>query len=635
MRRAWVIFLVGCLLGALFAEGVTPERLRSFEVDRRPYIHNGLLFANGFTGSASLVGDGVFATAAHVVFREDTARWVPASQLRFHPRHNRVLSYPPGGRSFTPAGVIRWTSYADRVRNDGSDEDYSTRDTFNLDFAVAYLASSIDHSSLRLWAEVHIDEEEETGIFRDNRETTIVGYPADEENLDFSDIGYMHGTPPQPLFAWWHGLTDFPDTWRDSGDFWFSLHDFEGVSVYGGNSGGPVYVRGDFNEWLFAGVVVGGIADESTLVRAFDEEAYLLLREAEVARGDPGLHRAAELAAEAEGPRATRLHWTDTSATETVWRVLRRDTGAAEEIARLPANSREFIDTSVLPGRIYKYAVQPEDATGNRAPASATAVVATPGPARDLAAAVGNGALDLTNGGDRNWFAEDGRLRSGDIRDMGESRLRMRLLGPGTLRFDWSVSSEENPAWSPTNGEDIYDAVHLYLNGEKVEENGRPVFLSGTRGPEAVELEVPAGGHLVEWVYRKDPYSTEGEDAGFLHNLSWTPGPSHPSPVFGSYAFEDPDYHGSAWFGAYAADRLPWAGHLELGWLFLRAAPGNGVYAYSPLPELGDFYTGPGLYPYLYRISDGAWLYYYQGTGAFGSGAWFTNLSGGGDFRLP
>jgi hypothetical protein len=634
MRFRQLLLSVSVIGSAFGAESIMPDQLSFGDLEEDPYLYNALLSSRGYTGSASLIGDGLFATATHVVFDEVSLQWVPASAIHFVLRHHRTLRNPPVGRSFTPAGIVRWTSYSDRVGNDGTEEEFSSRDTFNLDFAVGYFSATVDNSYLDRWAEVHIDAEEEVGILRDQRVTTIVGYPADAEFMDPNAIGFMHGTPPEPLFAWWHGLNDFPDTWRDSGGFWFSLHNFEGVSVYGGNSGGPVYVRGDFDEWLFAGVVVGGNR-ERTLVRAFDEEAHLLLREAAEARGDPGLRRAAGLAAEAEGPRAARLHWTDTSATETAWRILRRDTGTPEEIARLPANSREFIDTTVLPGRVYKYEVQPEDADGNRAPASATAVVATPGQARDLAVAVGNGALALTNGGDRNWFAADGGLRSGDIRDMGESRLRMRLLGPGTLRFDWRVSSEENSTWTPTNGEDIYDAVHLYLNGESVEESGRPVFLSGTRGPEAVELEVPAGGHLVEWVYRKDPYSTEGDDAGFLANLSWTPGPSHPSPVHGSYAFADTDYHGSAWFGAYAADRLPWAGHLELGWLFLRAAPGDGVYAYSPLPELGDFYTGPELYPYLYRLSDGAWLYYYEGTGTFGSGAWFTDLGGGGHFRLP
>lgn len=624
-------------LPALLAEETILPRIVSEGVlDETPYRYNGLLDIFAATGSASLIGEGILATAAHVIFDEGQQSWVAPAQVDWIARnHSRLVAFPPDERTFTPAGFIRWASYSDRVANDGTDDQTSSRDTFNLDFAVGYFSASVESPYLDNWAEVHIDAENEVGILRDQRETTIIGYPADRDFIDPSDVGYMHETPPGDLFSWWHGITDIPSTWRDSEDFWFALYDYEDVGVYGGNSGGPVYVRSDFGEWLFAGVAVGGVGNESTLVRAFDEEGYVLLREAEEARGDPNLHRATALAAEAQGPRIVRLSWTDTSSTETTWRIVRRDEGVREVVAQLPGNSSEFFDTTVLPGRIYKYEVQPEDADGNRAPASRTTSVTTPGQARDLAVAAGNGALALANGGDRNWFVENGTLRSGDIRDMGESRLRMRLLGPGTLRFDWSVSSEENPTWTPTNGVDVYDAIYLYLNGESVEENGRPVFLSGTRGPEAVELDVPAGSHLVEWVYRKDPYSTEGEDAGFMDNLLWTPAPSHPSPVFGSYAFEDPAYHGSAWFGAYAADRLPWAGHLELGWLFLRAAPGNGVYAYSPLPELGDFYTGPGLYPYLYRLSDGAWLYYYEGTGAFGSGAWFTDLSGGGDFRLP
>jgi len=635
MRFPNIFSALGLLFSTLAAETVNPKQLSFVDLEEAPYRHNALLFANGFTGSASLIGDGIFATAAHVVYFEDSMQWAPASQIDFVLRHHRTLRYPPVGRSFTPAGVIRWTSYADRVGSDGSDEQFSTRDTFNLDFAVGYFSSSVENTYLDQWAEIHIDAEEEVGILRDQRETTIVGYPADEEQLSPNAIGFMHGTPPANLFSWWHGLTDRPSTWRDSENFWFGLYDFENVGVYGGNSGGPVYVRGDTGEWLFTGVAVGGSGNASTLVRAFDEEAFLLLREAKEARGEPKLTRPDNLVASARGPSAVHLTWIDQSSSESTYRILRRDTGPTGEVARLPANSSEFLDTSVLPGRVYKYEVQPEDDLGNRAPASKTAVVATPGHATRLAAAAGDGALAFVNDGDRNWFPARGILRSGDVRDMGESRLRLRLLGPGILRFNWSASSEENPTWTPNNGEDIFDALYLYLDGEKVMENGRPVFLSGITGSEDVELEVPAGNHLVEWVYQKDPYSSEGEDAGFLANLSWQPGAGHPTPVYGSFAFDDPVFHGSAWLGNYTATSLPWAGHLELGWLFLRPAADDAIFAYSPFPELGELYTGPGLFPYLYRLADGAWLYYFEGTGAFGSGAWFANLTDGNRFRLP
>ncbi len=627
------------VLAALFAplllgaqETILPEPVQSPDRDGIPFRYNGLLSVGNSIGSASMVAEGVITTAAHVVFDEEDLAWEDISDIEYYPEYNRPTPLGPEGTSVPVLGFARWTSYGSRVENDDSGEGLSSPDTFNLDFYVGHLSRFAREPNLAEFPEVHIDAENEVGILRDQREKMIVGYPADTDFIDSSDRGLMHRTAPADYFTWWGGLEDFTSTWRDSEDFWTATYDFEGVTTYGGNSGGPMYVRNEFGEWMIAGIVVGSNGSDGVFIRGIDEAAWDLIEETIEARGNPPLRRVEDLVvSQAPGAEAVALDWTDASDEENAYRVLRLDTGGWEILATLEADSDAYLDETALAGHVYHYTVQPVLGNGSIGPRSPVQSVSLSGSNAPAAEHLGEPLLSFVNSGDSNWHLDEAnRLRAGKVRSLGASSLKLELVGPGTLDFTWAVSSEENPDYrnpSSPNQDSIYDAVYLYLDGELISDEREPVFISGLDISETRSLQVPPGPHVVEWRYEKDPYTTEGDDTAYLDDLTWTPGSEGSAyPVFGAFAFGDSGWNGSSWFGAHNVDDFPWAGHINLGWLYLR--PGNGVdlFAYSPLPELGELYTSPSLFPYFYHFGRESWVLYIEGTGEFGQRAWFWDI---------
>lgn len=645
MRIRYLSFLAACCLTLLASAEeavITPRFIQVLDVPREPFKYNALVDVGMGTGSASMVGRGVFATAAHVIFDDDDLVWEPIGSIRVFPRYHRANIGNPTGTQFRPVAFSRWTSYSSRVENDqnnGTPAGESTPDTFNLDFAVGYINPLSSHETINLYAEVHVDPEESVGVMRDPVRKTIVGYPTDPEFIGSGTRGLIHQTKPANYFCWWDGLSDLPQTWRDSEDFWVARYRFEGVTTYGGNSGGPLYVEDIEDRWAMAGVVVGSNGEDGVLIRGIDASAWSLIEEAVGLRGVATLRRVTDLAATATSPRSVALTWTDRSSGEAEYQVFRRDAGLWEPLEILPPEAGSYVDNAALPGSVYQYRVQPVGADGNRPPKSDPVRVETPGANPEAVAFLNAPHLRLSNSGESNWFIDgQNRLRAGQARSLGASSLRLEIIGPGTLQFDWEVSSEENIEFgnpdSPV-GEDIYDALFVRLNGEPVMEADLPVFLTGLGAGGSHTLAVPEGPQTVEWVYQKDPYSDEGEDTGFLHSLSWTPGSDNPYPVFGGFRFAGSSWHGSAWFGSWFTEHFPWVGHIELGWLYLQPGDGRNLYAYSTAPELGTLYTAPELFPYLYSFAQQEWLYYYPGSGSFGSDSWFYRLSSGDFLNLP
>jgi hypothetical protein len=633
--RIQIPSLLGLLLalpGLLQAEStIVPQFLQTADIPDDPYNYNGLLFVGSAIGSASFVGEGIIATAAHVIFDDEELVWEPINRIRYYPRYHRTTPFQPSGKLFPPTAFVRWTSYSARVENDDSGPGLSSPDTFNLDFAVGYLNKFEDDDLVMSYPEVSVDGEGAVGILRDRREKMIVGYPSDADFVPSGQRGLMHRTEPADYFCWWGGLEDFQDTWRDSEDYWVATYDFEGVTTYGGNSGGPMYVRDDEGQWATAGVVVGSNGSDGVLVRGIDEEAWNLIEEAIVTRDASTVFRVESVEATATGQRAVDLQWIDRSTGEAGYAIYRLDSGLWELLAELPADTQTFLDDTVEPGHVYQYKVQTVSENGNRTPKSPAVRTATPGSNALVGDFLAQPFLNLRNRGDSNWHIDaETRLRAGKVRSLGSSTLELQIIGPGTLRFDWSISSEENPDYanpSSQNYREIYDALHVYLDGQPVQLDDQPLFLSGFSGPVSREIDIPEGSHIVEWAYEKDPYTDEGEDTGFLDSLEWIPDGANPYPVLGGFSYEGTDWNGSTWLGAHEASDFPWVGHLEFGWLYLR--PGNGIdlYLYSPSAELGDLYTRPQLFPFIYNYGRETWTYYIGGTGNFGQGMWFYDLN--------
>ena len=633
MPRLSILLSAGLtLLPGLHAqEAAVPTPLQSTEINAEPYRHNGLIWSDGALGSGSLVADGVFVTAAHLVFEESgtSVTPVPIGQISYYPRWHQTITNEIVGANYVPVKMLYWTSYSERVENDDSGPGLNSPDTFNIDWAVGYFSADVSAPAIREHAEVNIDKAGDVSVLREDRDKLFVGYPAESQSVPAGNKGLMHATPAADYFCWWGGIEGLED--RDSGGLWIGIHDFQGVTSYSGASGGPVYARDDLGNWMMSGILVGSSGGESVLVRALDDNAWEWVEQALFERFGTAvpLQRVDNLSVLSVTRQSVGIEWSDHSTAEAGYTVFRQDNGTWEKLADLPADASAFIDATVAPGQLYHYRVQPFAANGNRAPKSEHAGAHTRGNNATATLRLAQPWLKFSHEGESGWYLDGAnRLRSGEVRPNGHSSLVLDILGPGTLQFAWGVSSEDNPDYanpdSPEQGL-IYDALQLYLNGEPVTAGEEPVFLSGTVGTQAESLVLPAGAHRVEWRYGKDPYTSENEDAGFLQSLAWSPDVLNPYPVYGAYAFPGTPWHGSEWFGVYYTTESGWRAHLELGWMYFTGTADGRLYGYSTLPLIGNFYTTPAMFPFLYLLDSATWMYYYPGTGQYGSKAWFWN----------
>ncbi|HEY3419099.1 MAG TPA: carboxypeptidase regulatory-like domain-containing protein [Methanomassiliicoccales archaeon] len=113
--------------------------------------------------------------------------------------------------------------------------------------------------------------------------------------------------------------------------------------------------------------------------------------------------------------------------------------------------------------------------------------------------------------GDAQWVGVPGghgsasMMQSGDVGDLGTSWLIAFIEGPGTITFDWKVSSESG-----------YDFLKLYCDGMLNNE------ISGEQGWNGLNYSIPAGLHCIMWSYEKDVGVSTGQDCGWIDNVNWT-----------------------------------------------------------------------------------------------------------------
>lgn len=135
----------------------------------------------------------------------------------------------------------------------------------------------------------------------------------------------------------------------------------------------------------------------------------------------------------------------------------------------------------------------------------------------DIKNHLSNNNIGLTwySGGDNSWQLDntEAAIQSGRIFGNQESSVMVTFSGGGELSFEWSVSSEENT----DEPESPFDALYVYLDNELVN------YISGEVAYTTETLEFSAGDHKITWVYRKDPFTSEGEDKGFLRNIVFSP----------------------------------------------------------------------------------------------------------------
>ena len=181
--------------------------------------------------------------------------------------------------------------------------------------------------------------------------------------------------------------------------------------------------------------------------------------------------------------------------------------------ARLPgATSPSLVLTNAQSTDLGRYQVVVENEWGTVA--SRVAIVSAPVPLEK--------ALDATNVFWNTtpwlpppWFGQarisrdgTGAAQSGAISDGRQSVLQALVTGPGTLTFWWRVSSEEG-----------FDFLKFYLTN-----SATPLaIISGETDWRRLTVEIPPGRQSLNWAYAKDTTVSEGEDAGWLDQVSFTP----------------------------------------------------------------------------------------------------------------
>ncbi len=128
-----------------------------------------------------------------------------------------------------------------------------------------------------------------------------------------------------------------------------------------------------------------------------------------------------------------------------------------------------------------------------------------------LIEALDNPALVWTTGGNATWSGQTGTaLVGGDAAQSGgpmgdntESWIQTTVTGPGILTFMWKVSSEVD-----------YDFLRFYVNG--VEQSGS---ISGEVAWTHKAWQLPAGTHILKWVFTKDVSFSGGADAAWVDQV--------------------------------------------------------------------------------------------------------------------
>ena len=124
-----------------------------------------------------------------------------------------------------------------------------------------------------------------------------------------------------------------------------------------------------------------------------------------------------------------------------------------------------------------------------------------------------------------DWFVTSGTSCSGGTcarsgtrtnssANESKSVLHAGVVGPGTLTFQWKVSSES----------DRYDWLEFSYDGASVTNK-----IGGTGGTwTGVSVHLDAGERVLTWMYRKDSSVDSGEDCGWIDAVRWDPDKTSP-----------------------------------------------------------------------------------------------------------
>ena len=96
--------------------------------------------------------------------------------------------------------------------------------------------------------------------------------------------------------------------------------------------------------------------------------------------------------------------------------------------------------------------------------------------------------------------------QSGVLGGSQSAWLQTTVVGPGTLSFNWKVSSEAR----------LSDFLEVF-----VDDVLQPGSISGEVDWQPRNISIPAGSHIIKWVYSKDAYVGLGSDCGWVDKVSF------------------------------------------------------------------------------------------------------------------
>jgi len=133
-------------------------------------------------------------------------------------------------------------------------------------------------------------------------------------------------------------------------------------------------------------------------------------------------------------------------------------------------------------------------------------------PGITLNQALDNDYLSFTTGGGASWtgqtavsFYGGSAALSGVLGGNQSAWLQTTVVGPGTLSFNWKVSSEADCDFLEVLVDDVL----------------QPGAISGEVDWQQKNIFIPAGSHMVTWSYSKDAYVGMGADCGWVDKVSF------------------------------------------------------------------------------------------------------------------
>jgi len=125
--------------------------------------------------------------------------------------------------------------------------------------------------------------------------------------------------------------------------------------------------------------------------------------------------------------------------------------------------------------------------------------------------------------------------RSGPVEDNHSSFLETTVVGPGTLTFSWSISSELN-----------HDYLEFYVDASMKDRISGIFFRPAWRHQTYL---IGGGSHTLQWVYYKDAAGSAGSDCGWVDHVAFAGTPSLREAVDNTLLVWNTTGDGGGWIG--------------------------------------------------------------------------------------